>query len=92
MGLFDWLSGLFSSKSGEENKDSENNIERNDDKSVETIQNIYEKNEAQDQIHNDLEAQKERDTESKKAEPDELETTEVDIRHNKDELQETNPR
>jgi len=32
MGLFDWFTGLFSSKNDEENKTSENNIERDDDK------------------------------------------------------------
>ena len=32
MGLFDWFTGLFSSKNDEENKTSENNIDKDDDK------------------------------------------------------------
>lgn len=31
MGLFDWLTGLFSSKNDEENKASENNVERDNE-------------------------------------------------------------
>jgi len=54
MGLFDWLSGLFSSKSDEENNDSENNREIDDGNGAEVIQNTYEETETQDQVHSGL--------------------------------------
>lgn len=68
MGLFDWLSGLFGSKSDEENNDSENKRESDDDKGVEAIQSTFEGNEAHDQDHSDLITQNE--SESNPAEAD----------------------
>jgi hypothetical protein len=68
MGLFDWLSGLFSSKSGEENNDSENNREIGDSNDEEVIQNTYEKTETQDHVLSDLKAEEEHGTESNSAE------------------------
>jgi hypothetical protein len=70
MGLFDWLSGLFGSKSDEENNDSENKRESDDDKGVEAIQSTFEGNEAHDQAHSDLITQDEHETESNPAEAD----------------------
>lgn len=67
MGLFDWFSGLFSSRSDEENKDSENSIESDDGKVVET--NRHEKSEAHDQVYSDLEIANEL-----KAEPEVIES------------------
>lgn len=70
MGLSDWLSGLFSSKSGEESNDSENNKESNDDKDTEAIQTTYEATENQGQVDSDLITQDKHETESNSAEAD----------------------
>ena len=77
MGLFNWLSGLFSSKSDEENNDSENNREIDDGNGSEIIQNTYEKIETQDHVHSDLKAKDEHETE--------LNSAEVDTQHDKNE-------
>jgi|CXWL01.1.fsa_nt_gi hypothetical protein len=92
MGLFDWLSGLFSSKSGEENKDNEGNIERDVSKREEGLQNVYEKNEAPDQAYGDLKAQDEHETVMQKAESEEQGAAEADVQQDKDEIQESSPR
>ena len=77
MGLFDWLSGLFSSKSDEENNDSENNRESDEDNAEEAIQNTYEATEKQDQVDSNLMTQDEQETE--------LNSVEADAHHAKDE-------
>lgn len=84
MGLFDWLSGLFSSKSGEENKDNEGNIERDVSEKEEGLQNVYEKNETPDQFHGDLKAQDKHESEEQGA----VEADQQDI----NEIQESSPR
>ncbi|AEJ01426.1 hypothetical protein Nit79A3_1608 [Nitrosomonas sp. Is79A3] len=76
MGLFDWLSGLFSSKSDEENNDSENN-KGSDDEGAEVMQSTYEETETQNQIVSDLIPQSTHETESN--------SVEADTRHAKDE-------
>ena len=77
MGLFDWLSGLLSSKSDEENNDSENNREIDDGNGSEIIQNTYEEIETQDHVHSALKAEDEHETE--------LNSAEVDTQHDKNE-------
>ena len=77
MGLFDWLSGLFSSKSDEENNNSENNREIDDGNGAEAIQNTYEETKPQDHVHSDLKAQDEHEIESN--------LVETDTQHDKDE-------
>lgn len=84
MGLFDWFSGLFSSSSDAENKNSENNIESDDGKIVEA--NRHEKNEAQDQVNNDLEIQEELKAESEKIESEKQEIAEADVQHEDDKV------
>ncbi|MBS0587959.1 MAG: hypothetical protein JSS37_08350 [Proteobacteria bacterium] len=69
MGLFDWLTGLFSSKNDEENKASENNVERDneqidvDSKIQDTHEIALEKIESEIQIQASEEANVLRDDE-----------------------------
>lgn len=72
MGLFDWFTGLFSSKSDEENKTSENNIERDDDK---------------DQADNDSSLQDGHEIASETIESEIQTSGEADIQQNDDEPQ-----
>lgn len=67
MGLFDWFSGLFSSKSDDENNDSENNKD-SDDEDAEVTQSTYEETETQNQIDSDLITQGNHETESSSVE------------------------
>lgn len=69
MGLFDWLSGLFGSKSDEENNDSENN-EDSDDEGSEVIQSTHEEIETQNQFDSDLITQDKQETGSNSVEVD----------------------
>ena len=82
MGLFDWFSGLFSSRGDEESKDNENNIESDDGKVAEA--NRYEKNEAQDQGYSDLKIQNELKAEPEKIESEKQETAEADAQNGDD--------
>ncbi|MBV6447933.1 hypothetical protein [Nitrosomonas sp.] len=69
MGLFDWLTGLFSSKNDEENKASENNVGRDneqidvDSKIQDTHEIALEKIESEIQIQASEEANVLRDDE-----------------------------
>ncbi len=59
MGLFDWLTGLFSSKNDEENKASENNVERdNDNEQVDVDSKIQDTHEiALEKIESEIQIQ-----------------------------------
>jgi hypothetical protein len=59
MGLFDWFTGLFSSKNDEENKASENNVERdNDNEQVDVDSKIQDTHEiALEKIESEIQIQ-----------------------------------
>jgi|GEM_PF-5883849 len=80
MGLFDWLSGLFSSN------DSENNIEGGISKEAEDSQSVYVNDEVSNQVSN-LEIQDEHEAEVQTIAAI---TTEVDVSQDSSEIQESN--
>ncbi len=80
MGLFDWLSGIFSSN------DSENNIEGGTGKEAEDTQSVYVNDGVSNQVSN-LEIQDEHEAE---AQTITAITTEVDISQDNSEIQESN--
>jgi len=73
MGLSDWLTSLFSSKSDEENKTNENNIERDDE----------------DQAGSDSALQDVSKIKPESVESEIHVSSEADILHNNDESQDT---
>jgi len=90
MGLFDWLSGLFGSKGGEENRDNEDNIERDVSKNIDDLQDVHVKNEIlAEQVYDDLKAQDAHETEVQKIQSEELVAAEADMQkiHVKDEVE-----